>query len=76
MVNNESDESTTSSTSAATATAEPDATQTADEEYLPRGDEGDMFDDTPARKAKHFWPSVKRLFGLMTTEKLGLINVV
>ncbi|MDN5775023.1 MAG: ABC transporter ATP-binding protein, partial [Brevibacterium aurantiacum] len=74
MANNETTTSTTSSTSA--ATVEPDTTQSSEEEYLPQGDEGDMFSDTPARKAKHFWPSVKRLFGLMATEKLGLINVV
>ncbi|MBR7559009.1 ABC transporter ATP-binding protein, partial [Mycobacterium tuberculosis] len=28
------------------------------------------------RKPKHFWPSVKRLFGLMASEKAGLVRVV
>ena len=37
----------------------------------------DMFGDSmPVRKAKHFWPSVKRLFGLMASEKKGMIVVV
>lgn len=76
MTNNDSNESTASTTSAATATFDPETTQTTEEEFLPHGDEGDMFSDAPARKAKHFWPSVKRLFGLMAAEKLGLINVV
>ncbi len=55
------------------------STVTADEveeEYVPQGDEGDMFGGTPARKPKHFWPSVKRLLGLMRSEKVGLFNVV
>ncbi|SMX73954.1 ABC transporter ATP-binding protein [Brevibacterium antiquum] len=76
MTSKEPSESTTSSTFAATTAADPDTTQTTDEEYLSQGDDGDMFSDTPAKKAKHFWPSVKRLFGLMAAEKLGLINVV
>lgn len=48
----------------------------ADEDYIPSGEDVEMSGGTPPRKAKHFWPSVKRLFGLMAAEKLGLINVV
>ena len=47
-----------------------------DDEYISHGEEAEMSGETPPRKPKHFWPSVKRLFGLMTSEKLGLINVV
>lgn len=62
--------------------AEPTATSgaavaaEAEDDYVPHGDDGDMFGGTPARKPKHFWPSVKRLFGLMTSEKAGLVRVV
>jgi ATP-binding cassette subfamily B multidrug efflux pump len=47
-----------------------------DDDYIPSGEELEMSGGAPPRKAKHFWPSVRRLFGLMTTEKRGLINVV
>ena len=62
--------------------AEPTATSgaavaaEAEDDYVPHGDDGDMFGGTPARKPKHFWPSVKRLFGLMASEKAGLVRVV
>ncbi|EKU47199.1 ABC transporter ATP-binding protein [Brevibacterium casei] len=62
--------------------AEPTATSgaavaaEAEDAYVPHGDDGDMFGGTPARKPKHFWPSVKRLFGLMASEKAGLVRVV
>lgn len=46
------------------------------DDYIPSGEELEMSGGAPPRKAKHFWPSVRRLFGLMTTEKRGLINVV
>lgn len=37
------------------------------EDYAPAGD--DWFGDQPTRKAKHFWPSAKRLMGLLAPEK-------
>lgn len=60
----------TTATSGAAVAAE------AEDDYVPHGDDGDMFGGTPARKPKHFWPSVKRLFGLMASEKAGLVRVV
>ena len=48
----------------------------AEDEYIPSGEELEMSGGTPPRKAKHFWPSVKRLFGLMASEKKGMIYVV
>lgn len=37
----------------------------------------DMFGDSvPVRKAKHFWPSAKRLVGLLAPEKLGMSLVL
>ena len=48
----------------------------AEDEYIPSGEELEMSGGTPPRKAKHFWPSVKRLFGLMASEKKGMIVVV
>ena len=53
-----------------------DTVVAADDEYIPSGEDIEMSGGTPPRKAKHFWPSVKRLFGLMASEKMGLINVV
>ena len=37
------------------------------DDYAPAGD--DWFGDQPTKKAKHFWPSAKRLFGLLAPEK-------
>ncbi|WP_434140971.1 ABC transporter ATP-binding protein [Leucobacter sp. gxy201] len=37
------------------------------DDYQPDGD--DMFGGAPAKKAKHFWPSAKRLVGLLAPEK-------
>src|SRR5699024_6697868 len=53
-----------------------DTVVSTDDDYIPSGEEVEMSGGAPPRKAKQFWPSVKRLFGLMTTEKRGLINVV
>ena len=39
----------------------------AEDEYIPSGEELEMSGGTPPRKAKHFWPSVKRLFVLMAS---------
>src|SRR5699024_791594 len=46
-----------------------------DDGYIPSGEEPEMSGGAPPRKAQHFWPSVRRLFGLMTPEKRGLRNV-
>ncbi|QTG82906.1 ABC transporter ATP-binding protein [Arthrobacter crystallopoietes] len=35
-----------------------------------------MFGGTPAKKAKHFWPSAKRLFGLLKPEKAAIAGVL
>nr|WP_235934466.1 ABC transporter ATP-binding protein [Microbacterium chengjingii] len=35
-----------------------------------------MFGGTPAKKAQHFWPSTKRLVGLLKPERAGMIFVV
>lgn len=53
-----------------------DTVVSTDDDYIPSGEELEMSGGAPPRKAKHFWPSVRRLFGLMTTENRGLINVV
>ncbi|WP_157359037.1 ABC transporter ATP-binding protein [Arthrobacter sp. Soil782] len=35
-----------------------------------------MFGGTPAKKAKHFWPSAKRLFSLLAPEKTAIVVVL
>nr|WP_244972625.1 ABC transporter ATP-binding protein [Microbacterium fandaimingii] len=35
-----------------------------------------MFGDAPAKKAQHFWPSAKRLVGLLKPERTGMVLVV
>jgi ATP-binding cassette subfamily B protein len=45
-------------------------------EYMPSEADGDMFGGTPARKAQHFWPSAKRLFGLLRPERVKMYLVV
>src|SRR6218665_1556191 len=49
------------------------------DDYTPDGD--DWMGGQPTKKAKHFWPSAKRLFGLLAPEKwlfafITLLNVV
>ncbi|CAM3092691.1 putative ABC transporter ATP-binding protein [Arthrobacter ulcerisalmonis] len=46
-----------------------------EEDYVPSESDGDMFGGVPAKKAQHFWPSAKRLIGLLKPETLG-INIV
>lgn len=67
-------DTTTAETSGTTAAATAEAELA--EDFIPSEADGDMFGGTPPRKAKHFWPSVKRLFGLMADEKAGLVKVV
>ncbi|WP_157155061.1 ABC transporter ATP-binding protein [Diaminobutyricimonas sp. LJ205] len=45
-------------------------------EYTPTEADGDMFGGTPAKKAEHFWPSAKRLFGLLKPERARMLIVV
>ncbi len=44
------------------------------EDYQP--DPDDWSDSQPAKKAKHFWPSAKRLLGLLAPEKWRFLGVV
>ncbi|MGA7204297.1 MAG: ABC transporter ATP-binding protein [Specibacter sp.] len=45
-------------------------------DFVPTGADGDMFGGTPAKKAEHFWPSVKRLTGLLKPERRQFSLVV
>lgn len=45
------------------------------EEYKPTEADGDMFGGAPAKKAKAFWPSAKRLIGLLKHEWLALTAI-
>lgn len=56
--------------------ATPDQTGAEADEYMPTGADGDAFGDVPARKAQQFWPSAKRLFGLLAPEKVKMWVVV
>ena len=47
-----------------------------EEEFTPSEADGDMFGGMPAKKAQHFWPSAKRLMGLLKPETLGICVVV
>lgn len=44
-------------------------------EYVPTELDGDIFGGAPAKKAEHFWPSAKRLLGLLAPErvKMGIV---
>jgi len=44
--------------------------------YKPTEADGDMFGGAPAKKAEHFWPSVKRLTGLLRPERRQFSLVV
>ena len=57
---------------------EKDAAQLSDEEIFELQQSGaadDFYGGGPARKAKAFWPSAKRLLGLFRAERLGLVLV-
>src|SRR6478735_5803323 len=47
-----------------------------EEEFTPSEADGDMFGGMPAKKAQHFWPSAKRLMGLLKPEAMGIYAVV
>ncbi|MFF1634585.1 ABC transporter ATP-binding protein [Leifsonia sp. NPDC058248] len=57
---------------AATESAVEAVLEGIDDEYVPTEADGDMFGGTPAKKAEHFWPSFKRLLGLLKPEWLGM----
>jgi ATP-binding cassette subfamily B multidrug efflux pump len=50
--------------------------QVLEEEYTPTEADGDMFGGVPAKKAKQFWPSAKRLFGLLAPERAAIVVVL
>lgn len=59
-----------------TTTAEPDD-DLLEQEYTPgEGDTGMFGEGAAVRKPKRFWPSARRLFGLMAPEKWGFALVV
>ncbi|WP_374945462.1 ABC transporter ATP-binding protein [Agreia sp.] len=45
-------------------------------EYVPSEADGDMFGGAPAKKAQQFWPSAKRLGGLLGPERVKMSIVV
>ena len=45
-------------------------------EFTPGESDGDMFGGTPSKKAEQFWPSAKRLVGLLAPEKVKMSLVV
>jgi ATP-binding cassette, subfamily B, multidrug efflux pump len=47
-----------------------------EEEFRPTEADGDMFGGAPAKKAKHFWPSAKRLLELLRPERAGIVAVL
>ncbi|MFZ4894924.1 ABC transporter ATP-binding protein [Plantibacter sp. Mn2098] len=47
-----------------------------EDEYTPTEADGGMFGETPAKKAQHFWPSAKRLIGLLKPERAKFSLVV
>ena len=66
----------TAEVEATDASASADATATEETDYQPTEADGGMFGDgPPPRKAQHFWPSAKRLVGLLRPER-ALMSVV
>lgn len=67
---------------AAAGAQQPGSTLVVDEvddlepEYVPTEMDGDMFGGAPAKKAQHFWPSAKRLVGLLAPERVRMSVVV
>jgi len=58
------------------AAVEAPVTEVEELDYTPTEADGDMFGGTPARKAQHFWPSAKRLVGLLKPERVKMYVVV
>jgi ATP-binding cassette subfamily B protein len=63
-------------TDAGTGVTDEAVTTVAEDEFQPTEADGDMFGGTPPRKAQQFWPSAKRLFGLLAPEKVKMWLVV
>lgn len=61
---------------AAEAQAEAVAEAFDEEEYQPTEADGHWPGAAPTKKARHFWPSAKRLFGLLKPEKAGIFAVL
>ncbi|WP_309106656.1 ABC transporter ATP-binding protein [Arthrobacter sp.] len=47
-----------------------------EEEFVPGEADGGMFGSVPAKKPEHFWPSAKRLMGLLKPEAAGIYLVL
>jgi ATP-binding cassette subfamily B protein len=45
------------------------------DDFTPGEMDGDMFGGAPAKKAKNFWPSAKRMLGLIMTQKVAMAFV-
>lgn len=60
----------------ATEAAELEDDDFVEEEYKPSEADGGMFGAMPAKKAQNFWPSAKRLLGLLKPEAAGIYVVV
>jgi ATP-binding cassette subfamily B protein len=54
----------------------PDVIDELEYDYTPSEADGDMFGGAPAKKAQHFWPSAKRLLGLLRPERVKMAFVV
>jgi ATP-binding cassette subfamily B multidrug efflux pump len=54
----------------------PPAVDELETEYIPTEADGDMFGGAPAKKAQQFWPSAKRLVGLLGPERTKMTIVV
>lgn len=60
-----------------TTSEKPAEQPTLEPEFEPGEGDGGMFGDgPPARKAQNFWPSAKRLFGLLGPERARMVLVV
>ena len=52
------------------------APEVEDYEFTPTEADGDMFGGAPAKKAQNFWPSLRRLLGLLRPERVQFSFVV
>jgi ATP-binding cassette subfamily B multidrug efflux pump len=59
-----------------TAERAPEAVDELEAEYVPTEADGDMFGGAPAKKPQQFWPSAKRLTGLLGPERVKMSFVV
>jgi ATP-binding cassette subfamily B multidrug efflux pump len=60
----------------ATAHETPPTVDDLEVEFVPTEADGDMFGGAPAKKAQQFWPSAKRLVGLLGPERTKMSIVV